>query len=154
GRYDAKYLPPYPRAAAFVAERRSPAAAARERASGAASECDGTRACDQENAGAIAERIIECDARVGVHYHLLGQFEPRQRLPQRLTLRLASHPRHADAEDLGHRVRHSGRLERISDHGGDHLSRPLRLSRANRARGALYANDLLARLIGNKGTSA
>ena len=79
---DRQRAAPDPCAAAFVAAHRTPAAAARRRAGRPAPERHRAGAADQQHARAVAERVVERDAEVGMDHELRREIAADQRLPQ------------------------------------------------------------------------
>ena len=71
----------------------------------------------------------------------------RERLPQRLALRLAPYAGHADAQHLRDDVRHLARGQRIAYGRGDHVGRVLRLPGSNGASGTHDFAELSARFV-------
>src|SRR5207237_10210173 len=105
-RHDAQRSTADPRTAAFIAAHRAPAAAATGLPTWSAPERRRPGAADQQHTRSFTERIIQRDGEVGMDHDLLGHVTLRERLPERLTLRLARRTGDADAEHLRHHVRH------------------------------------------------
>jgi len=66
--------------------------------------------------------------------HQLGcELAARKRLPQLLSLRVASGARNTNAQRARHDMRHLARRERVAHHVRDHIRRVLRLAGAHGA---------------------
>ena len=82
----------------------------------------------------------------------VGEIAADERLPERLTLRLAPGAGDADAEHARRDVRHLARRERVAHDGGDHVRRLLGLARAaRRSPGPTTSPSVRAVLVGDDG---
>jgi len=91
GRGDnAQRPPPDPAAAAFVAERRTPTAAAHDLARRAPPVSDGSGADDQQNSRAVLERVVHRDESVGIDHDFFSELFGVERRVQCATLFVAA----------------------------------------------------------------
>jgi len=121
---DAERTAANPAAASLVTESRAPSAATNDLAGGTAAIGDGARTNDEQDAGAILERVVHGDQAIGVDDDFLGELFGIERCMQRSSLFVAtgachSAVKHAWQEGTGLRDLGNG-----SDHEvGNDISR-------------------------------